>query len=81
MATEKGDYLTLEKPTIMGWRTVNINTKETKDMELVKDMAEMRYIGKLDSQTDAGINIVNDDNQKRFSSQHRSIITRRASTW
>ena len=63
MATEKGDYLALEKPTIMGWRTVNINTKETKDMELVKDMAEMRYIGKLDSKTDEGINIINDDNQ------------------
>ena len=49
VATEKGEYLTLEKPTIMGWRTVNIHTKETKDLELVKDMAEMRYIGMLDS--------------------------------
>ena len=62
VVTEKGEYLTLEKPTIMGWRTVNIDTKETKDLELVKDMAEMRYIGMLDSQTEEGVNIVNDDN-------------------
>ena len=66
VATEKGEYLTLKKPTIMGWRTVNILTKETKDLELVKDMAEMRYIGMLDSQTEEGVNIVNDDNQLVF---------------
>ena len=66
VATEKGEYLTLEKPTIMGWCTVNIYTKETKDLELVKDMAEMRYIGMLDSQTEEGINVVNDNNQLTF---------------
>ena len=63
VATEQGEYLTLDKPTIMGWRTVNIYTNETKDLELVKNMAEMRYIGMLDSQTEEGVNIINDDNQ------------------
>ena len=64
VATEKGEYLTLEKPTITGGRTVNICTKETKDLELVKDMAG--YIGMLDSQTEEGVNIVNDNNQLVF---------------
>ena len=51
MVTEEGEYLTLEKPTTMGWSTINIHTKERKDLELVKDMAGMRYIGMLHSQT------------------------------
>ena len=66
VVTEEGEYLTLEKPTIMGWSTVNIHTKERKDLELVKDMTGMRYIGMLDRQTKEGVNIVNDDNQLVF---------------
>ena len=66
VATEKGEYLTLEKPTTMGWRTVNIDTKETKDLELVKGMTEMRYIGMMDSQTGKGINTVNENTQLVF---------------
>ena len=47
MVTEEGEYLTLEKPTSMGWNTINIHTKEKKNLELVKDMAGMRYTGQL----------------------------------
>ena len=66
MATEDGEYIILEQPTILGWRTTNISTKETKDLELVRDMAEMRYMGMLDSQTEEGINIIDDDDKMIF---------------
>ena len=66
VATEEGEYIILEQPTILGWRTTNLSTKETKDLELVRDMAEMRYMGMLDSQTEEGINIVDDDNKMVF---------------
>ena len=66
VVTEEGECLTLEKPTFMGWSTVNIHTKERRDLELVKDITGMRYIGMLHSQTKEGINIVNDDNQIVF---------------
>ena len=55
VVTEEGKYLTLDKPTTIGWSTVNIHTKEREDLELVKDMIGMRYIGMLDSQTKEGV--------------------------
>ena len=66
VVTEEGEYLTIEKPTITGWSMVNIHTKERKDLELINDMTGMRYIGMLHSQTEEGVNIVNDDNQLVF---------------
>ena len=60
VVSDDGDYIILEQPTILGWNTTNINTKETKDLELVRDMAEMRYLGKFDSSTEEGIFIIND---------------------
>lgn len=42
VVTEKGEYLTLEKLTAMGGRTININIKETKDLGSVRDMTEIR---------------------------------------
>ena len=62
VASDDGDYIILEQPTILGWSTTNINTKETKDLELVRDMAEMRYLGRFDSKTEEGIFITDDDN-------------------
>ena len=66
MATEEGECLVLEKPTFMGWSTINIHTKERRDLELVKDMTGMRYVGRLHSQTKEGIYVVNDDDQIIF---------------
>ena len=66
LATEGGEYITLERPTTKGWITTNINTKEIKNLELVRDMAEMRYVGVLDSQTEEGVNVVNRANQLVF---------------
>ena len=66
MVTEEGEYLTLEKPTSMGWNTINIHTKEIKNLELVKDMAGMRFIGMLSSQTEEGVNVINHDDQLVF---------------
>ena len=63
MVTEKREYLTLEKSTIWGGRTVNINTKETKDLGLVRDMIEKRHTGTMDSQTKIGINNTNENTQ------------------
>ena len=42
MATEEGEYLALEKPTFTGWSMIDLHTKERRDLELVKDMTEMR---------------------------------------
>ena len=50
----------------MGRRIINIDTKENKDQELVRDVVEMRYSGLLDSQTKKGINFVNKDNRLVF---------------
>ena len=66
MVTEDGEYLTLETPTSVGWNTRNIHTKERKDLDLVKDMASMRYIGKLCSQTEEGFSVINYDDQFVF---------------
>ena len=66
MVTEDGEYLTLEKPTSMGWNTINIHTRERKNLDLVKDMAGMRYIGMLCSQTEEGFNVINYDDQFVF---------------
>ena len=66
VASDDGDYIILEQPTILGWSTTNINTKETKDLELVRDMAEMRYLGRFDSKTEEGIFITDDDNKVVF---------------
>ena len=35
VVSDEGDYIILEQPTILGWNTTNINTKETKDLALV----------------------------------------------
>ena len=56
----------LETPTSVGWNTRNIHTKERKNLDLVKDMASMRYIGKLCSQTEEGFNVINYDDQFVF---------------
>ena len=66
VATEEGECLALEKPTFTGWSTINIHTKERRDLELVKDMTGMRYVGRLHSQTKEGIYVVNDDDQIIF---------------
>ena len=47
MATEEGEYLVLEKPTFTGWNVVDLHTKERRDLELIKDITEMRYVGRL----------------------------------
>ena len=43
MATESGDYLTLDEPTSKGWNATNLYTKEQRSLDLVEDMAGMRY--------------------------------------
>ena len=88
MVTEDGEYLILETPTSVGWNTRNIHTKERKNLDLVKDMASMKFIGKLCSQTEEGFNVINYDEQlvfvekraykKRSLLQHRSIIKKEA---
>ena len=66
MATEEGEYLVLEKPTFTGWNVVDLHTKERRNLELIKDMTEMRYVGRLHNQTEDGIHIIDDEDQIIF---------------
>ena len=75
MVTEEGEYLTLVKATSMGWNTTNIHTKENKNLELVKDMAGMRFIGMLSSQTEEGVNVINHDDQLVFVEEGALFLT------
>ena len=47
MITQEGEHLTLVKHTYAGWNTINIHTKEEKNIENANNMAEWRYIGML----------------------------------
>ena len=62
---DAGNYMTLINPTTTGWTTENISTKEKRNLELVKDMVDMRYIGVLEEETSEGIHVVN-NNEKVF---------------
>ena len=55
LADQKGNYLTLIKPTSLGWTVENVNTKQREDLELVKDMVSMRFIGVLERADPEGI--------------------------
>ena len=63
---DAGNYLTLVKPTPTGWTTQNINTKAERDLELIRDMVDMRFIGSLESETEEGINVINLNNEQAF---------------
>ena len=63
---DRGNYLTLVQPTPTGWVTKNINTREEKNLELAKDMVDMRFIGQLESETEEGINVVNVNDERIF---------------
>ena len=64
VADEKGIYLQLIEPTVSGWIAANFNTKEVQELELVKDMTDMRFVGELQGQTDEGINMIDWQNKK-----------------
>ena len=62
----EGSYLTLLRPTPTGWTVQNINSKETQDLELVKEMVDMRFIGMLTEDNSDGIQITNTNNETVF---------------
>ena len=47
---DSGNYLSLVKPTPTGWTVQNISTKEERNLELLRDMVDMRFIGSLESE-------------------------------
>ena len=47
VASNDGDYISLEQPTIIGWSTTNLNTRETKDLESVKMFSTIFFIRKV----------------------------------
>ena len=67
MVDQQGDYVVLQEPTEEGWKVKSIVTGLEKELELIKDMTEMRYIGVLDSETEEGVNIVQDQKNKFIS--------------
>ena len=60
---EDGNYLTLVHPTALGWKVKNTNTKEVKELELIKHMTGMRYVGLLDEETEEGIYVIKDSSK------------------
>ena len=64
VADDDGNYLSLVKPTATGWTVQNISSGEKKDLELVRDMTDMRYVGMLEEETPEGIMVVNSSQQK-----------------
>ena len=57
MVDQQGDYFVLVEPTEDGWKVRNLVTKQERNLELIKDMTGMRYIGILDEITTEGVNI------------------------
>ena len=55
MVGQEGDYVVLVKPTNEGWRVRSLNTKQEKDLELMKEMTEMRFVGDLEQQDSEGV--------------------------
>ena len=64
MVDQQGDYFVLLSPTEDGWTVRSLVTQQEKNLELIRDMTEMRYIGVLDSQTTEGVNIVRNQNKE-----------------
>ena len=64
MVDQQGDYFVLLSPTADGWRVRSLVTQQEKELELIRDMTEMRYIGLLDSQTPEGVNVIKDQSKQ-----------------
>ena len=64
VADDGGNYLSLVKPTATGWTVQSISSGEKKDLELVRDMTDMRYVGMLEEETPEGIMVVKASQQK-----------------
>ena len=63
---DSGNYLSLVKPTPTGWTVQNINTKEERNLELLRDMVDMRFIGSLESEEEDGIHVVDINKEQTF---------------
>ena len=67
MASQLGEYLVLVSPTSEGWRVRNMATQEESELELIKEMTELRFIGQLDSQEKEGLYVIRDGIRRYYS--------------
>ena len=67
MASQLGEYLVLVSPTPEGWRVRNMATQEESELELIKEMTELRFIGQLDSQEKEGLYVIRDGTRRYYS--------------
>ena len=63
---DAGNYMTLVRPTSTGWTVRNVSSKQESDVELVKEMVDMRYVGFLEEETADGVFVTNLNNEKTF---------------
>ena len=63
---DSGNYLSLVKPTPTGWTVQSISTKEERNLDLLRDMVDMRFIGSLESEEEEGINVVDTNKEQTF---------------
>ena len=55
MVDQAGNYVVLVHPTALGWRVRNIASREETDLELSREMTEMRFVGDLEKEEPEGI--------------------------
>ena len=57
MVTKEGRYIILQQEKHGNtWRVMDQITKEIHEMDLIKDVASMRYLGQFGSEEEAGFN-------------------------
>ena len=67
IVTKQGRYLELsEEQPDKGWTAEDVVSKELLTLDLVKDMAAMRYVGKIQDSSDQGLNVTNREGQQVF---------------
>ena len=64
MVDHKGNYMVLVSPTDLGWRVRNLATKQENDLELSREMTEMRFVGDLETEEPEGIFITKEGTSK-----------------
>ena len=67
LVSDTGRYFVLEDMIdVETWSVKDVISKETQNMNLIRDMANMRYIGQLEEEQDEGLNITDTSGQQVF---------------
>ena len=67
MVTKKGKYVVLDQELDdMSWQAKDFITEERLQLDLIRDMAQMRYIGPVNSSNDEGFSVTSEDGSQVF---------------